>query len=272
MPELPLVSPLDRALFLRAQPYFDGLEPSIVASIATHAVERFARPGEWIQQEYEPVREVAFLAEGAVSVMRGDEVLTEITAPGGVGLAPALAGRRATPGIVATEPTVYLGVSYSSFLQLLEDRYPLLLQIAKTLCTLAPSAVAQGEVEPRAPKLGTLDPVGRISFARGAPLLGDINLTLLLEILRSAEEVKLEAGHSLWQRGDVERDLALVVEGELQLDDLLATEAVTWGVRASVPSRVLRVPRERYIDVVEDDFDAGMHLLRYLAARFVDRW
>jgi CRP-like cAMP-binding protein len=289
MPELPLVSPLDRALFLRAQPYFEGLEPSIVASIATHAVERFARAGEWLLRENEPVREVAFLAEGSVSIMRGDEVLNEIKAPGGVGLAAGLAGRRATPGIVATEPTVYLGVSFASFLQLLEDRYPLLLQIAQTLSRLAPSALARVERELPQASLGhPLDPVERIALARSAPLLGEINLTLLIEILRSAREEILEEGRFLWRRGDAARDLALVVEGEVEvgdsghaiarqgdllgLDDLLGAESVTRDVCATQSSRALVLSRQRFIDVVEDDFDAGMHLLRYLAARFIDRW
>jgi CRP-like cAMP-binding protein len=69
------------------------------------------------------------------------------------------------------------------------------------------------------------------------------------------------SGHATARRGDL-----------LGLDDLLSAETVTLDACATQPSRVLVVSRQRYIDVVEDDFDAGMHLLRYLAARFIDRW
>ena len=44
--ELPLVSPLERAVFLRAQPYFDGLDPAVIAVLASHTREHRARAGD----------------------------------------------------------------------------------------------------------------------------------------------------------------------------------------------------------------------------------
>ncbi len=46
--DLPLVSPLERVLFLRTQPHFSGLDPAVLVVIANHAEEQSFRKGEAI--------------------------------------------------------------------------------------------------------------------------------------------------------------------------------------------------------------------------------
>jgi len=288
MPDLPLVSPLDRALFLAAQPYFNELDASIVATLAAYTEERFARPGEWIHHEGESIREVYFLAEGRVSLMRQGEVLREFSSPAGVGVAASLSGLRWTPGIVATEPTVYLALPRSDFMQILEDRFPLFLEIARTLSEQDGELVLAGSAPAQIPE--TLDLVGRIVAARRNPLFAEANLTVLIELLKTAEEVRLSAGERLEHVGDSkDQGLIIPIEGSLTVNDgesiagagpgdvlglaeLFNNDSSTVRIEAATASRVLWISKEKLIDIIEDHFEVALIVLRHLSMRFMDTW
>ena len=287
MADLPLVSPLDRALFLAAQPYFDGLDAGVIATLATYAEERFARPGEWLHHEGEPIREISFLAEGEVSLMRGTRRLREISAPGGVGLASSLAELSWSPGIVATLPTVYLCLSVKEFAQILEDRFPLVLQIANTLSQQKQEDVLVGHRSDLREE--PLDLIERIAAARRNPLFAKTNLIALVEIIRSSKEVRLVTGATLWTADTTPKNLALVLDGSLcggaegqsfdvgagdlvGLDQLLATDSRQASLQAATASRILLIPKASYFDALEDHFDAAQCLLRHLARRFIESW
>jgi CRP-like cAMP-binding protein len=287
MSRLPLVSPLDRALFLAAQPYFSGLDASIVATLAAYTEERFARAGEWLHHEGESVRDVFFLAEGAVRLMREEQVLREVSSPAGVSVASALSGTNWSPGILATEPTVYLALPRTDFMQILEDRFPLLVQIATTLSQQDGHPVLSGNAPSRVPE--TLDLIGRIVAARLNPLFAETNLTVLIELLRSAEEIELSAGEHVWQQGTRDRGVIIPIEGTLCVHDgkttakvepgdvvglaeLFCGESSTVVVDATTKARVLQISSEKMIDIIEDHFEVALIVLRHLSMRFIDAW
>jgi CRP-like cAMP-binding protein len=287
MSRLPLVSPLDRALFLAAQPYFLGLDASIVATLAAYTEERFARAGEWLHHEGESVRDVFFLAEGGVRLMREEQVLREVSSPAGVSVASALSGTNWSPGIVATEPTVYLALPRTDFMQILEDRFPLLVQVATTLSQQDGHLVLAGNAPSRVPE--TLDLIGRIVAARLNPLFAETNLTVLIELLRSAEEIELSAGEPVWQQGNRDRGVIIPIEGTLCVDDgkttakaepgdvvgladLFCGDASTVVVAATTKVRVLQISNEKMIDIIEDHFEVALIVLRHLSMRFIDAW
>jgi len=287
MPELPLVSPLDRALFLAAQPYFNELEASIVATLAAYTEERFARAGEWIHHESDSIHHVFFLAEGGVRLMRRDQVLREISSPAGVGIAASLSGSRWSPGIVATEPTVYLALPLHDFMQILEDRFPLFLQIARTLSQQIGAPVLGGSRPTQIPE--RLDLVGRIVAARRNPLFAETNLTVLIELLRSAEEIQLSAGEQLWPGKVPNPGLVIPIEGTLIANDgkttaeagpgdvvglaeLFSGDSSAVAIEAATAGRVLQISNGKMIDVIEDHFEVALIVLRHLSMRFMDAW
>jgi CRP-like cAMP-binding protein len=277
---------MDRALFLRAQPYFSDLDASILATIATYSEERFLRPGEWLQQEGAEVRRLALLAEGEVSLLRGGETLKRISSPGGVGIIASLADARWTPGVVAIRPTVYLDLSIRDFFQILEDRFPFVLQIVRVLARERPEQVVRAE----RPRDVLVEPglIGNIVVARRNPLFADMNLIALVELLRTATEIPLGPGSLELPsegRGDA---ISLLVDGRMSAGpssdavalapgDVVGLDAVfgagsgaTWVARS--PGRLLQIPRARYLDVLEDHFPAARALLRHLARRTMDAW
>jgi hypothetical protein len=91
MAHLPLVSPVDRALFLRAQPYLEGVTSSVLASLATYSEERFYPAATRIREEGSAVDRIVFLGWGSVEVAESegpDATYRTIEAPGAIGLAP----------------------------------------------------------------------------------------------------------------------------------------------------------------------------------------
>ena len=295
MPELPLVSPLDRALFLRAQRYLSGVDSSIIAAIASHSVERYFRKGEWLHVEHEPVRSIYFLSEGAVASIRNGRSVFEVRAPGGTGLAHVLARSPDPPGTQALVDTSCLEIALSSYLQILEDRFPLVLQLARNLSQLVLDEVhggaSCGESDVDEPGIATptrsLDLVDRIALARRSTLFRESNLTVLAELLRAGRVRKLAAGEVLAARGDRAEALLLVESGRLQVEhgrsahrlgpgciggvyDLFTDEPREEAIVAQTEASVLEIGRSDFIDVLEDHFGLARDLLAYLAHRYVE--
>ena len=295
MAELPLVSPLDRALFLRAQRYLSGVDSSIIAALAGYTVERYFRRGEWLHAEHEPVRSFYFLSEGAVAATRSGRTVFEIRAPGGVGLAHVLARNPDPPGSQALVDTSCLEIAVSSYLQILEDRFPLVLQLARTLsrlslagehagssCGESPPAVAG----PAAPARN-LDLVDRIALARRSALFRESNLTVLAELLRGGRVRKLAPGEVLAAHGEQAEALLLVESGTLRAErggaahrleagciggvhDLFTGAPREEALVAETEALVLEIGRGHFIDVLEDHFGLARDLLAHLARRYVE--
>ena len=278
-PDLPLVSPLDRALVLRAQPYFAALDPPTITALAALSVERFARPGEWLHHEGESMSQIAFLIEGTVSLMREGESLGEVTAPSGLGLASILADGGWTPGIVATTPTTYLALDVRSFRRLLAERFAFVRQIASALVREAPLPIIRGETPGRAE--GEPSIVSTLIVAGHNPIFADLNLIALLELLRASTDLELERGAGYATKHD---RMLLVVEGALRASsgpshpsveagDVMGLDVLLGGARmetswtAREATRIVEIPGSAYYDLLEGHAHAAASLLRYLARR-----
>ncbi len=296
MAELPLVSPLDRALFLRAQPYLAGVDSSVIVALAEHSVERFFRRGEWLYPEHGPIRSIFFLSQGSVAAMRAGRRLLEITSPGGTGLAHVLARSPDPPGCRALSDSVCLEIALSSYLRLLEDRFPLVLQMAQVLSRLLGEAEAElglaetSESKPDAAASAaakSLDLVERIALARHSGFFRETNLTVLAELLHGGSARALAPDEALRPAGERAETLGLVEAGSLRatgragarwigpgavtgIQDLFsglpAEEKLVAGPEGAV---VLEIPRALYVDALEDHFDLSCELLAHLARRYV---
>jgi signal-transduction protein with cAMP-binding, CBS, and nucleotidyltransferase domain len=111
MARLPLVSPVERALFLKAQPYLEGLSSSVLAVLASYTEERFYPAGAVIREAFSPVERVVFLGSGAVEVAGPSDLppqAVRIEAPGAIGLAHHFAGAESPPRIRAVVDTLSL--------------------------------------------------------------------------------------------------------------------------------------------------------------------
>lgn len=302
MQRLPLVSPLDRALFLKAQPYLEGVEPSVLAALASYTGEREYTGGAVIREGGGAIESICFLGTGAVELIRriDDSVVSRtVEAPGAVGMAHFFARDRDTPTVRAIERTLCLEVATTDLLQILEDHFSLLLQMARTsseqvILNFRALGPERGDEEgfaeaDRRETPAQLDWVQRLGRSKRMPFFRGVNLTVLSELIRADEPKHVPEGHVLWKPGDHVDRMVLVLDGAFRSEspcgsthapagamlggwELLLNEPRFEGWVATQPSRILSIERELFTDILEDHFDFAMGYLARLSARLIDGW
>jgi CRP-like cAMP-binding protein len=125
-----------------------------------------------------------------------------------------------------------------------------------------------------------LDRVERLLFLHEASVLGMAGVQALVDLAESAREIKLEPGAELEDAGD---RIGVVISGELAMTDptgvvrarflagavpsfAMSREDLgsVWKTRATTPSRLLAIRRDRWADALEEHFG----LVRALLASF----
>lgn len=226
MRSLPLVSPIDRALFLKAQPYLAGITPQMIAVLAAHSEEREFRPQETVFAAGVLPDTIFFLSTGGVRIEYAgtpSKTVFDVKAPGGVGLMEYLACSEQPPAVRATAQTQALGVDPRIFMQLVEEDFTLYQSIARTLGgAILDARNALGPRRPpekgypggaTGPLPESLDLVQKLVRAREAPFFRSSNVTVMTELLRFQQPRRLDAGETLWEAGDPVSSIALVLEG-----------------------------------------------------------
>lgn len=303
MARLPLVSPVERALFLRAQPYLSRLTSPVLTALASYTEERVYRPGAQIRVEGQRVERILFLGSGVVEIGGPPHVASrpmQIEAPGAVGLAHHFAGRAAAPLVRATAESLCLEISVRDLDQILEDHFPMVHQVAITSCEQAVISIkALGRHRPDeegfAGKEGcqetpaSLDLVQRLAWAKRAPFFRETNLTLLASLTGAEPARHLRAGETLWKQGDPIDGMVLVLDGQLHAEGEFGSPAAgpgavigAWelmipGVRfetwvADLPARVIRIPRDLFIDFLEDHFEFALSYLGAVSRKLTEAW
>jgi CRP-like cAMP-binding protein len=292
MARLPLVSPLDRALFLKAQPYFEGLTPNLLALLASHGEEEFFPAGSWLRRAGDPIERIHFFGSGSLAIdhaFEGRRGSVEILPPGAIGLADHFARTPVPPAARATTDTLCLTLATADLDQILEDHFALVHTIARASCDSVVAA-RKSLASARSDEVGfdpedgidtpaTLDLVQRLARARRAPFLKGTNLTLLAELIKLDEPERVAPGEALWREGDRIDRMTLILDGRFRTDgrygtaragagamlgawEIAATGSRFEGWVAEVPSRVLSIERELFVDLLEDHFELAEAYLR----------
>jgi CRP-like cAMP-binding protein len=222
-----------------------------------------------------------------------------IEAPGAVGCAHHFAGSRLTPSVHALEDTLCLEISVEDLAQILEDHFPLLLQMARTSCEQAVlTTMALGDARPseagfededRMETPVHLDLVHRLARAKRAPIFRDTNLTVLGELFRVNDPRLVAEGETLWATGDPVDQMAFVLDGCFRTDGSCGTSIASSGAMigsweilietlrveswiAERPSRILSIRKDLFIDLLEDHLEFAEAYLKRINQRVVDAW
>jgi CRP-like cAMP-binding protein len=299
MARLPLVSPLDRALFLKAQPYLEGLPPHALAVLAQYTEERSIGRGQVIHEAGDAPDRIHFLASGRVRTQyRGAEPF-DVPAPGGIGLVEYLAESEEPPRVWAVEETFALSLGAAELSQLIEEDFVFYEVLAGGLSRVglhersvrgSERSAEPGFADPAdalTPR-ASLDLVHRIALARRAPFFSGSDVTVMTQLLRYQEPRSVRAGDLLWGRDDPVESLALVLSGRIAVcngDDPPSLQPAgamlgTWevfgaeerleDVRALEDSWVLEIDRTLFTDLLEDHAGYAMDFLGKLAHRLIE--
>ena len=299
---LPLVSPVERALFLKAQEYLEGVSSSVLAALASYTEERVYHAGELIRKEGGSLDRIIFLGQGTVQVefaSGAGGAVREIQAPGAIGLAHHFAGAGNPPRIRALTDALCLEMRADDLDQILEDHFSLLIQMCRTSCHHAvESAKAlrekrpdlQGFVESASAQTPIdLDLVARLARLKQAPFWAETNLGVLAELVRREPPQKIDAGQALWQEGESIDRMVVVLDGRFRscgrYGQVNASSGATLGAYelflegdrfegwiAEVPSRVIPIPRDLFIDLLEDHFEFAQGFLSLASSYIIECW
>lgn len=302
MARLPLVSPLDRALFLKAQPYLEGLSPNVLATLASYSEEQFYPVGTRIRAAGSPIERIHFLGSGEVEIsqpgLAGSDGM-RIDAPGAVGLAHHFARTVQAPAVHSIVDTLCLEIATIDLDQILEDQFSLLLEIARTSCGHAIENFKElGENRPSEIGFETtdhgetpvqLDLVQRLARAKSAPFLRGTNLTVLGELIRFATPRTVQKETVLWREGDPIDRMVLILDGSFRTEgkfgrchapsgatlgawEILAESPRFEGWVAEETSRILSIHKDLFIDLLEDHFEFAEAYLQRVSQKILDGW
>ncbi len=297
MARLPLVSPLDRALFLKAQPYLEGLASTALAALAQYTEESFFARKQAVYTRGVPPDKIYFLASGGVRIQYATGQPFDVSSPGGIGLVEHLAQSQEPPSAWALEETLALCLDAGSFMQILEDDFALYMSIASSLARATMEALCgwgskrpaeRGFSEDRLKEtFVTLDLVHRLAQAREAPFFRGSNLTVLTGLLRFQQPRTLRAGDLIFEEGGTVESIALILDGTFVMtigggETLNAVGSILGGweiftrqarhetARAVTPARIIEIDRTLFTDVLEDHYEFAVDYLGKLSRRVIE--
>ena len=297
MGRLPLVSPVDRAVFLKAQPYFSDLPSSAIATLAQYTEEHFFSAKESVYAAGVAPAHIYFLASGGVRTQYEGSSPVDILSPGGIGLIEHLACSERPPAAWALEESLALSLDVDDFMQIVEDDFLLYMTLARNLAIAATQSLDDSTSTPL-PEHGfpeeqlvetyaTLDLVHRLSRAREAPFFEGTNLTVLTELLRFQEPHVHPQGATLWKEGSPVESMALVLDGTFVttrdgVETLHPTGSMLGGweiftnqlrletAHAATPARIIEIDRTLLADVLEDHFEFAVDYMSKLCRRVIE--
>ena len=297
MARLPLVSPLDRILYLKAQPYLVGQTPEVLTALASYTEDRYHDAGSVIRPASKRLDEILFLAEGTVEIFEASR--RRIEAPGVIGIPHAATRSTDVPEIRSVDDTLLLAIATEDMDQIFDDHAALLMMFARRTAEQCLGVErALGDPRPIVPGFAPEDDVGtpieldlvhRLARARRAPFFAETNLSVLGQLIRYEEIRRIQPEEALWEIGDPIRQMTLVLDGTFESRGPFATTTASAGAVigayeilretdreeswvARKPSRVLDISRNHFIDLFEDHPEFARAYHAYCARATLDAW
>lgn len=292
-----MISPVERALFLRTLDPLGSFSPAELATVSQQARERFFRKGTRIFRRGEPVGSLHIVVEGRVRV-EGSEYGEGVVGPeeslGGLSLLS-----RWPEGLdaVAETDTLTLEIEADDMSDLLEDHFSVLHQTIRDIGSRMLSLRKQTrEGAYLAPAEGleaapheSLDLIERLLYLRRGQTFRSANTDALIEMARGLEEVRFERGTTLWEQGEPSGFIYLIVLGTVRavLDggerffwcgpgyplgnlESMAGEPRWFRAVAETSVVALRGESEGFFDILEDHFEMALNLLSNMATNLIE--
>jgi CRP-like cAMP-binding protein len=284
---------VERVLLLKKTPPLDTLPSPLLAIVAEYARERFVPAGTVLLKPGEPVGAIYFVADGRVRVRtHGREFLMASRGNGVGGL--GLLGRtdEGVEAVVETD-ALLLALEADTVNELFEENFAIFHHILRGLCRqLVQLRIAMPDVALSvAPPLvhvaagdRELDFVERIFFLRRLAPFAASSINALAELARGLNQMRFDAGVTLWSEGDPARAIFLILSGRVACHSsrgpgILAGPGVPLGELESMgelprwhhavtetPVVALATDVEMLLDVFEDNLGMGLDYLALVAA------
>ena len=289
---LPLVDPLERALYLRSLDTFGTLASEELAVFAGFLTERFFPAGTNLWEDGDPPRTIHLIVDGRVRFVRQGRNVGGREAPAGFGLVSLMADAP-TPKATAETDVVSLEMHGDALIEIMEDHFPILLQmrssLARRLTLLRHQRGIYGAESSALPENSSwsdrpLTYAERLLRLRRCSVFAGLGLNVLAGLARDDREQRFEPGDVLWEREDPGDRLLVISHGVVVGTPVSPGRPFRAGVgaavgvdaslselpydhRATAETRVvaIRIDAPVLRDVMEDHPDFAMSVLRFYA-------
>lgn len=282
-------SVIERVLRLRTLTNFGRMSPGELVTIAENTVDRHFVAGSEIHAEGAPVTSMHYVLEGRVAVLRNGVTVSILDAPAVVGALGVLAGRDGQQ-MIAEEDCWTLEMPAALMEDVFEDNFPLIVMVMRALTEqlieARREAGADGgfdpAIEPAEAPPAPLSIVDKLYYLRhNAQFLGQ-RIETIIGLARSAREVRVPAGTTLWRRGDPGGTWLILIAGVIDCEgdgqlfrfgpgssvgglDSLADVPRWYDAVTQTEVTALEMDGDQLIDILEDNVDVAMNLARNIA-------
>lgn len=285
---------LERVLVLKSFSGLRSLSAETIGALAEHAEDRFFPAGTEIYAEGAPVTHIQYILEGKVELRRGGALVRALEGRSVVGGLAALSRTSDGQQCVAVEDTYTLEVAHEDMMDVFEDNFSMLVVviqavsrgIIETRLEGGPTAGFSCEIHEQAVPDRELTLVDRLFYLRKSLAFAPGRVEALAEMAIDARERHIPAGTRLWSVGDPAPNWYVVISGiikgandsqEFRLGPTDTAGAL--GSMAEVPRWfdavaetdlvVLELTNEGILDVLEDNIDVAIHMLRAMSGALI---
>jgi CRP-like cAMP-binding protein len=298
-----LVSMVERLLYLKSLPTLAGLPGQELAGIAERATERMFSKGSVVMREGQPVNAIYLVVDGALAIHRHGRFVSRMGPGAGVGGLGLFARDPEGAQVVAEADTLALEIDAEAMLEILEDRFPVLLHLLHDISREVVELIIRLRLDPyegtqphsrRVDPSRELDLVERIFFLRQMPVFAKASINALAKLSRQLAQVRFAPGITLWREGESAPGTYLILSGTVRgrsekngLDFRAGSGAPLGAIEAGAEAPrfydavtetevvALQGNQEALLDVFEDNFEMAMdyvaafarYMLRVLESR-----
>jgi len=289
---------VEKLLALRSVSAFGEFPDSELAVLASHAQLRMFDTGERLLGPGERVQDIMVPVRGELRVSRGDEMVHSDELTAGVGMLSMLSERPSNLHVWAATEAVVMTIRRSLLSDALEDDFQMSLRLLQRL-SVDLVAELRGVAEDR--MVPDVEPDLPVDTGRDLDLVERLMLLRLSQVFRAASmdgvaqfakmltPARYAKGELLWRERDASTGMLLIVDGVVgcthsgrptvtryQRTGLLGTIDVLSGhkrwatARCETPVRGLWSDREMLLDILEDNFELTVNLLKFVAGRTLE--
>jgi CRP-like cAMP-binding protein len=287
------VTQVERVLALKTFDVFRSLAPQELAVLAEHARPRHFVSGDTLQRAGVPARTLHFILHGVVELSQKGAQDVRLGPQDVVGGLSALIGDEQGQSARAVVPTTTLQLHREDLLDVFEDNFSVLLGVLRALAKAqlaarrklgAHAGFAASASGTAARPVGELGLVEKLFYLRRALDFAESRVEGLADLAQDAKAVRIERGEALWEVGDLSEHNVLLLEGVIAGSsvepaqsfefgpgalvggiDSLAGEPRWYRAVAKEPVTALYIRTQHLLDVIEDDVEFAMDVLRVFA-------
>jgi CRP-like cAMP-binding protein len=248
-------------------------------------------PGDVLYREGEIASDHYFLVTGELKVEAPDRPTITFGDRSMIGTFDIMIGRPRARTATATKATHMMRVGAADWIDMLEDNFEMTQGALRGLTAgvhalrLELHDLAEvGTPGALLPPTTRLDLVDRVFALRGVPMFRDADVQSLASLAELAHDVVVSKGDSVFPTGRTNDALVIIVHGRVTARHARRSAAPTYesgalvlgscalsavdleyDARADVETRVLRIAKEDYLDVMEEHFTLARSALKTLA-------